>query len=208
MPPSVAQSDYRTTLHKQQRNRAETPATARFWTGVAQKTRERDRSFSHKCLFLLDVYDWFQILVAAVRRERDRRCPHDTAPWRRDSGPNRLPERACENEGTGNPSASAEVEATDQRRCLGKIDESRGQVEDSCSPKQNHVVRSWTFLEADEVGVSIANVQEHSQRHRSIMIIGVLRITRPDDATTQFPARSKMALEPVFPGPPVRLGRG
>src|SRR5690242_6955483 len=90
MPPSVAQSDYRRTLHKQQRNRAETPATARFWTGVAQKTRESDRSFSHKCLFLLDVYDWFQILVAAVRRGRDRGCPHDTAPWRRDSGPNRI----------------------------------------------------------------------------------------------------------------------
>src|SRR5690348_2664250 len=136
MPPSVAQSDYRMTLHKQQRNRADTPATARFWTGVAQKTRESDRSFSHKCLFLLDVYDWFQILVAAVRRERDRRCPHDTAPWRCDSVPNRLHERACENHRTGNSSASVGGEAADQRRCLGKIGESRGQVEDSCLPSR------------------------------------------------------------------------
>ena len=43
----------------------------RFQAGVAQTTRECDGEFSRKCLFLLDVSYWFQILVAAAQLGRE-----------------------------------------------------------------------------------------------------------------------------------------
>jgi hypothetical protein len=70
MPPPSHEHNYRTTMQTQQRNRAEPPALARFWAGVAQTTRDRDGDFSRKRLFLLDVSDWFPTLVAALHPRR------------------------------------------------------------------------------------------------------------------------------------------
>jgi hypothetical protein len=44
-PPPSQHHNYRRPLHTQQRNRLERYQTDRFWTGVAQITRSRDRIF-------------------------------------------------------------------------------------------------------------------------------------------------------------------
>ena len=44
-PPPSQHHNYRTLLHTQQRNRFEPCKSARFWMGVAQITRSRERNF-------------------------------------------------------------------------------------------------------------------------------------------------------------------
>ena len=44
-PPPSHRHNYRTILHTQQRNRFEPCESARFWMGVAQITRSRERNF-------------------------------------------------------------------------------------------------------------------------------------------------------------------
>ena len=52
-PPPPHQHNYRTFLHTQQMNRLETCESDRFWMGVAQITRKRDRYFHASNCFII-----------------------------------------------------------------------------------------------------------------------------------------------------------
>jgi hypothetical protein len=60
-PPPSQHHNYRRTLHTQQRNRFKRGKSARFWMGVAQITRNRDRNLIASICFIkvfLDSSIW------------------------------------------------------------------------------------------------------------------------------------------------------
>ena len=55
-PPPSLHHNYRRTLHTQQRNRFGGCSTIRFWEGVAQITRRRDRTFFVSLCYITNFY--------------------------------------------------------------------------------------------------------------------------------------------------------
>ena len=79
MPPPSHEHNYRMTLHKQQRNRAEPPAPERFQAGVAQTTRDRAADFPRKRLFCLTFPIGSKFPLLQRSSGAKTRCPHDTS---------------------------------------------------------------------------------------------------------------------------------
>src|ERR1700752_3368154 len=63
-PPPSLDHNYRGLLHKQQMNRSEPPGSAPFPKGVAQITRDRDRSFFlNICLYWVFLISQFETRI-------------------------------------------------------------------------------------------------------------------------------------------------